>query len=145
MSDLWWLIAVVVVLVVLSIFDIRSRRIPVSGFVIIFVMSLMYRGITDGRDVDLLGVVWSVIPGLLLIGLSVLTERKIGMGDGILILVLGPGLGLLRCIYLLAGAFFLCCVFSGALLLLRKADRKTRIPFVPFITLGMGVMAIACG
>ena len=34
-------------------------------------------------------------------------------------------------------------LFSGVLLILKKAGRKTRIPFVPFVAFGVGVMLFA--
>ncbi len=145
MSDLWWLIAAVAVMTVLSIYDIRSRRIPVAGFAILFIMSVLYRMATDGSNVYIPDLVWGIVPGLLMMGLSLVTEQKVGTGDGILILILGLGMGPVRCVYVLAGAMVLCCVFCGVLLLIHRAGRNTQIPFVPFITLGMGVMAIACG
>jgi leader peptidase (prepilin peptidase)/N-methyltransferase len=40
-------------------------------------------------------------------------------------------------------ALFLSSILSIALLVAKKAGKKTTIPFLPFITLGMGVVTFA--
>lgn len=140
MFGVWWLVVGMLIFGVLSVFDIRSRRIPVCGFVIVFIYSLL--SLVCFRESDLVwsDVLMSSIPGLVLIGLSVVTDGKIGLGDGILVVGIGLALGIEKCAYMLAGALIFCCLFSGGLLVFRKAGLHTRIPFVPFITAGMGVI-----
>ncbi len=143
MQDLWWMIVFAIILILLSIFDIRTRRIPVTGFVVLFILSVMFRLMSDEGNIILQDLIWSILPGLFLIGVGLLTGGKVGIGDGILIMELGIAFGFIRCMYILTGALFLCCLFSAVLLLLHKGNKKTQIPFVPFITLGLGVMSIA--
>ncbi len=143
MQDMWWMITFAIILVILSVSDIRTRRIPVTGFIVLFIVSVMFRLMSDEGDIIWFDWVWSVLPGLFLTGVGLLTGGKVGIGDGILITELGIAFGFIRCMYILTGALFLCCLFSVVLLLLHKGNKKTQIPFVPFITLGLGVMSIA--
>ena len=141
MFGVWWLVVGILIFAVLSVFDINSRRIPICGFVIVFVYSVLSLVCFKENDLVWSEVLMSAIPGLVLMGLSVITEGKIGLGDGILVAEIGLALGIEKCAYMLTGALILSCLFSGGLLAFRKAGLHTRIPFVPFITAGMGVTA----
>ncbi|MBQ9334030.1 MAG: prepilin peptidase [Lachnospiraceae bacterium] len=141
MFGVWWLVVGILIFAVLSVFDIKSRRIPICGFVIVFVYSVLSLVCFKENDLVWSEVLMSAIPGLVLMGLSVITEGKIGLGDGILVAEIGLALGIEKCAYMLTGALILSCLFSGGLLAFRKAGLHTRIPFVPFITAGMGVIA----
>ena len=143
MQDMWWMITFAIVLVFLSVSDIRTRRIPIAGFIVLCILSVMFRLVSDDGDTVLLDWIWSILPGLFLIGIGLLSGGKVGIGDGILIMELGIAFGFIRCMYILTGALFLCCLFSIVLLLFHKGNKKTQIPFVPFITLGLGVMSVA--
>jgi leader peptidase (prepilin peptidase) / N-methyltransferase len=65
--------------------------------------------------------------------ISIVTAGKIGMGDALLLCLTGLGLGFWGNIELFAFALLLASIISIALLILRLADRKKSIPFVPFI------------
>ncbi len=141
MFGVWWLVVGILIFAVLSVFDIRSRRIPICGFVIVFVYSVLSLACFRETEFVWTDVLMSVIPGLVLMGLSVITEGKVGLGDGILVAEIGLALGIEKCACMLTGALVLSCLFAGGLLVFRKAGLQTRIPFVPFITAGMGVIA----
>ena len=85
-----------------------------------------------------------ILPGVFLLVLSIMTEGAIGRGDGLVSIVLGCYLGIWRVLLLLMGAFLLGAVFGGILLLCKKADRKTSLPFLPFL-LGAYLMMFAAG
>lgn len=135
-----WLLIYVILFIVLSIFDIKNKRIPTAGFVIVAAVSLLYLVICGREELRITDVLFSCVPGLVLVALSFLSDGKVGAGDGLLIMCLGPGLGLERIAYVLMGALIAGSLFSGILLALKKAGRNTAIPFVPFITIGLGVM-----
>ena len=71
--------------------------------------------------------------GLAVIMISILTKGKIGMADGLLLCTTGIGLGFWRNLELFAIALLMAAVISILLLMLRKADKKKAIPFVPFL------------
>jgi leader peptidase (prepilin peptidase)/N-methyltransferase len=74
--------------------------------------------------------------GVLFLCISVMTRGELGMGDGILLLALGTMLSLDELLVLLILAMAGCGVYSGFLLLVRKKNRHTRIPFLPFLLAG---------
>ena len=143
MFDMWWMVAGVVILSVLSIYDIRTRRIPLCGFAVVFAFSLVSLICFRDEKPVWLDVILSLVPGLMLIGLGVITEGKVGIGDGIIVAELGLALGFEKSVYMLTGALVLNCIFAGACLALKKAGPGTRVPFVPFITVSMGVISFA--
>lgn len=138
-----WILIYGLILIVLAVFDIRTKSIPVWGLGAVFAVSVVCCVTGSGNGIDIPGIVLACVPGAFMIVLSFMTEGKIGMGDGVLILGIGIGLGLEKTAYLLMGALIAGCIFSGILLVFKKAGKNTRIPFVPFITFGLGVMAFA--
>lgn len=138
--QLMWLLGFILLLAVLSIFDIRTKKIPIAGFISIYIYSALYLFFSGECIITLDGLLISLIPGLILAVLSFITEGKIGMGDALLTVGLGIGLGIERVSYTLAAALILICIFGLYMIFTRKMNRGSQIPFVPFITLGMGVM-----
>lgn len=120
-----------------TVMDIRDQNISlkavlagISGAFVWMILELVYRKLTW---VDL---IVSVIPGLLLMFLSVLGRGSIGTGDGIIILVLGLLMGCRTTMVILLTGLFLSAGWSVVLLIRKKAGRSSRIPMIPFILTG---------
>lgn len=73
--------------------------------------------------------------GLLFLLLSLGSKGAVGMGDGWVLLALGCMLETEEYIRLTGFGILLAAVFSGILLIGYKKNRKTEIPFVPFLFL----------
>jgi len=129
-----------IALIVLSILDLKDRRLPVvlligisialAGFRIFYFQYQPFLWMAGG----VLGV------GFLLI--SKVTKEAIGYGDSWIIVLLGIFLGIWEVILLLLITFFITGLV-GMVLILRKADKGTGIPMVPIVTiayLGMRLM-----
>ena len=82
-----------------------------------------------------------VIGGLILI-LHKLTRGGIGMGDGYLLMVTGMYLGFLKNLILIFYAMLLTAAVSVFLLICKRADRKKKMPFVPFLFIAYMGMVI---
>lgn len=82
----------------------------------------------------------SLFPGAFFLALAYLTREKIGYGDGYVILFLGPVFGLTGILIGCVGALFLSAICSIGLLCLRKANKNTQLPFLPFLAAGMGAV-----
>jgi prepilin signal peptidase PulO-like enzyme (type II secretory pathway) len=65
----------------------------------------------------------------------------IGLGDVKLAAAIGAGLGLERALWALAFAFVFGAVYGLALIAVRRASRRTALPFAPFIAAGAFVAA----
>ncbi len=89
------------------------------------------------------GVMFSgIYIGVILLILSKLSRGGIGAGDGIVFVVTGLVYGIWENAVLLLIALTLSGVVGGILLILHKVGRKALIPFVPFVSVGYGVMFI---
>lgn len=121
-------------LLVVSIFDIKEKAIPV--------LFLVVGGILAG-----VGAVYSVIvgevswylpllgmmPGAALLVIARITE-KMGYGDGIVLLMIGGLIGYRGSLLVLCMGSFFASIFCVVLLAVRKVKKHSRIPYVPFLT-----------
>lgn len=140
MFDVRWLVGYMVILVALSVFDIRKKEIPMWGICLLGMVSLGY--LITGSGIIFYDAIMGCVPGMLLIILALLTKEKVGYGDGLVLLFIGLALGFELSMYMLMLALFLNCVMCGALFALHKVGKQTPIPFVPFLTIGMGIVGI---
>lgn len=123
-----------VILVVSSIKDIKRRRISMSIIVpgiIILLICLPFR-----NNISVVNGLFGTIVGISMIGIGRLSRWQIGMGDGIILILTGIGLGFWENAFLLLYALLLIFLFSVILLFLKKITKKTTLPFIPFIFLG---------
>lgn len=136
--------------VALALIDIDVHRLPnaivLPSYVVVAVL-LLVPAVVDGRWDDLLRAVLGGV--VLFVGYFLLVfihPAGMGFGDVKLAGVLGAYLGWLGWGALAVGAFLgflLGGVYGAVLLLLRRAGRKSAIPFGPFMLLGalVGVLA----
>lgn len=126
---------VLIFLAILSSEDIREKKISVKTILIGALPAIICRFI-DGQasGIEISG---SLIPGVLLLLLSIMTKESIGKGDGIVVMVLGLWIGgqmtfLVVCLAIWAAGIF------AAVCLIRK--KRGLIPFVPCLLMGTEVL-----
>ena len=135
--------AVLIFLSICTIFDIRKKEIP-------FILAGMGMAAAVGFTIWRIGngtifaaqILPAALPGLFFLLVSWCTKEKVGYGDGILLLIIGLTVGFYQCLTGLCISLFLSAFFGVLLLFLHKAKKNSRIPFVPFLTMGMGVCFI---
>ena len=107
------------------------------GFVFLSVISLI-----QGRLTFLERVIGFSL-GLLLILLHKVSRGQIGLGDGLILCVTGISLGFYKNSILLINSLFLSAIFSIIYIFIKKANRKTTIPFIPFVFIAsLGVVFV---
>lgn len=74
-----------------------------------------------------------IIPGAALLALSFLTEKKVGSGDGIVLMILGLWEGGESAFLLFCTALFFQALAAVVLLIFKKADKQRKLPFIPFM------------
>ena len=118
-----------------SVCDLKSRRIPLlllalsgSAGLLIFFMS---------HTMTPLEEVLGIILGGAFISISLISEGRFGIGDGLAILIAGIHLGGreagVTCLY----AMLMSAMFSVALLMIRRCSKNREVPFVPFLLAGL--------
>lgn len=130
-------------LCILSVSDIRTKTIPGwaapvfgAGMIVIHIFL---------KDLSFTGCLAGLIPGAVLLLLSVAFRSQIGTGDGAAVLVCGLATGFEKTFAALTAAFVFCAIFSGILLILKRIRRSDSLPFLPFLAAAYMLMAIMRG
>ncbi|SHK07588.1 Flp pilus assembly protein, protease CpaA [Paramaledivibacter caminithermalis DSM 15212] len=120
------------ILLTISIMDIKMKIIPnnlvISGIILGTIMVFLNNHISIISA--LLGC--TICGGLIAI-ISFITRGSIGMGDAKLFACIGIFLGLHMTLGILIVATILSGLIGLYLLIFKKADRKTLLPFAPYI------------
>lgn len=121
--------------------DLKEKQI--SLFALVAGMTLGMIKLVLGISNDGFFYAIALIPGLALIICSYIFAGKIGRGDGLALLILGAIEGYRKCMIITLigiGAMFGFCLVG---LIIRKLNRNTEIPFIPFLTAGMVISHLA--
>lgn len=125
----------VLFLAMLSLEDIREKRISVRRVIIGAVAAAICQFI-DGQTSGIT-IVDSLIPGIVLLLLSVMTKESIGIGDGIVVMMLGLWIGGQMAFLVVCLAVWTAGIFATICLIRKKREL---IPFVPCLLMGMEVL-----
>ncbi len=120
-------------LAVLSWTDIRTRKVPVIPVMLSGVVFVIYRVWTGVTVMELAA---GILPGTLLLLLAFVSGESIGKGDGLVLFMLGIYCGMAKAVAVLGMALLLAAVLALVLLLLKRANRKTKLPFLPCLCAG---------
>lgn len=124
-------VSITTMLVLCSAQDMYKKKLLVWPLVLFALLVILCSCFSN--SISILDRLGGFILGLGVILLSLVTGGKIGLGDGIILAITGIGLGLWANMELFAIALFLAAIVSILLLILRIANRKKSIPFVPFL------------
>lgn len=131
-------VGVIIMLAVGSIWDIRERQIPVKLLILDIIAGVILTVIN--RKINWPEEWYLYVVGIL-IGIGILLaghfcNGSIGTADGIMLAVIGGILGYQETLLLLMNAVMAAAVCSILLIVLKRGNRKTAIPFFPFMLLG---------
>lgn len=120
----------------LSVIDVRQREVPAWLLVIGSAGAILLTGwrLHTG-ETSLVGMAFGAVPGVMLLAIAFLTKNA-GIGDGIVLLQLSFLFLLERVILAFSISLIIMGLFSGVILLLKKGNRQTRMPYLPFLWLG---------
>ena len=125
-------------LTVLAVFDWKEQKIPLllaGGGLLAALIVNLYRVIHNVENWRwlVISVVLGMLPGIYMLTVAYFTG-KAGYGDGITLMSLGMFTDFKTCILLWGFSMLFLSLVSVALLCLRKANRDTRLPYLPFLT-----------
>ena len=131
---------VFIVLVIEALKDFRKKEvnIPILGIMAIAAMIMVFLG----KDISVSNAIIGLAEGVLLILVSVMTKGQIGIGDGILLAACGLMLGGKDNMVMFFFACLSSAIVSVLIMIIKKADKKTKIPFVPFMIPGFLIMVL---
>ena len=129
---------IAIMLLVLSIVDIRSKRIPLLMIVGLILMAMVSS--LNLRPVDGVLMVAGAVVGLVFVFISKMTREKLGYGDSLILLALGILLGFWEVMILILIAFLASACFGIIMVCWKKKNKNTSFPFVPFISLSYALV-----
>lgn len=125
-----------------AVHDIKYKTIIPSSLVTGSIVSVLFLLIQ--KDGSVFYHISGMLAGIFLIVCSYVTKGQIGIGDGLIFcftgILLGPG----RNIYLLFIALVFCAMISSLMVATKRAGKKTKIPFVPFVAAAYPLICIIC-
>lgn len=132
---MWIYICGLVLLIMLSVVDIKYKSIPVYAiFIVVVTMFLM--GLTGNREID----IWGVIGFIILAAFMALF--KVGAAD----IYISVGIyfiwGFYKAVMIIWVGFILCGCVGIILVILKQLKVKNGIPFIPFMTIGYVVVML---
>lgn len=116
-----------------TILDIKKREISLVSIIIYGIIGIVMLFIE--KSTSLSSTVGGFLIGIGIMILNKLTKDGIGIGDGYIVMVTGIYLGFQRNAGLILYAMLLAAGYSVFLLIIKKVDKKEKIPFVPFLFL----------
>ena len=125
----------IIFLAMRSLEDIREKRISVNRVMIGALAAVIYQ-FTAGQASGI-AIIGSLMPGIVLLLLSVMTKESIGKGDGIGVMVLGLWIGGWMTFLAVCLAVWAAGIFATVCLIRKKREL---IPFVPCLLMGMEVL-----
>lgn len=133
---MWGVILTAVCLAAMSIADIVNRKVPLWMLAVQASLAtgmLIWGGINGELRIG--GICKALIPGIILVAIA-LSTKKAGWADGVVLLLLGIQTDYEKCMAAVLAALFLMAVLSAVLLMLHKVKKDTKLPFIPFLTMG---------
>jgi leader peptidase (prepilin peptidase)/N-methyltransferase len=123
--------AVFIFLAFLTFHDIKNRQLPIrliGIFGIAMVGICFAKGYFGSWEIGV-----RILPGMFLVIVAYLTNQSIGYGDGIVIMLIGLICDIHVMITFILLAFLLSAIASILLLISRKGNKQSKIPFMPFL------------
>lgn len=114
--------------------DVESRLLSASVLVLSGILGIIYLILIRGQEFVLIGE--SILPGLILCIVSLLSKEALGYGDGITVMVIGLWCGSIFVMQMLLTGFVLSGLYA-AIMCLRGC--RENIPFLPFLLTAMEV------
>jgi Flp pilus assembly protein, protease CpaA len=122
-----------------GITDIRKQMVSRRLLWILFLVCLITVPFMTNHNI--LSIVGGIIIGFCTIGISIASKEQIGKGDGIVITAIGLVFGARRCLIVVCIASFLMAVVAIGIVLFRRGNRQTRLPFLPAVFAGYAFCA----
>ncbi len=138
MNEKAWMVIKEIVLLaglgIMSVEDIRKKGIKRLWLIGLGIVGLIFT-IADA-EVLCVSFLLRFVPGVVFVLLAWATREQIGMGDALLILVMGWYLNAIELVDVCLLAFFIAGLVALVLLVVIKKSKKFELPMVPFIFAG---------
>lgn len=111
--------------------DIKSRQLNIITLIIFAFLGLIINFFIMDNKVG--EICLSLLPGIVMILLSFISNQSVGYGDGVVVGIIGLYVGLARVVVTGIFALIIAMFFSMVLVTVGNVGHRQTIPFVPFI------------
>lgn len=122
---------VLILLILCSITDIKEKKVYSLPCFIFMMAGIILESMIKQKGI--LNISSGILPGVLIYIAGIMTGGGIGKGDAIIFIVIGVFMGLKKSLILLVCSLIFINIIGLFILIFRKGNMKTKIPFVPFI------------
>lgn len=136
-AEYFILILTGIYLAAMALSDGKNKKIPIFPGIICMTVVIAFQVINKNSPEKWLP---GIIIGIFIYIISLVSRGQVGMGDGFVYLVSGVALGFGRNLELFAISLLLASVVALYLIVVKKAGRKARMPFIPFTAIAYGVV-----
>lgn len=128
--------SILIYLIICTFTDLKKRSISLIISTVFILAGLILCILGYSPHDNFISLLLSLLPGGVLLLLSVVTKEAIGYGDGLMLITMGFYLSHPENLSILLYSLIIAGIFSLFLLTLGKYQRKYKIPFSPFLLLG---------
>lgn len=129
-------IKILIVLVLMYFAFVDCKKKCISKWPLILLSIIVAICTIVVKELSIIEMIGGITVGFIMILISLLTKQKLGLGDGILITIMGAFLGFQTTLLMILYALTVSAIYSMILLVIKHVNRQYRIPFIPFILIG---------
>lgn len=126
-----------------AVWDIKKNSVPKIYLYIWGATAVLYVIVRLISGTSVFALICAFVPGSIGLVLAFITKEQIGIGDGLVLILMGAFLDVKVITEIMIVAFVVLTPVTIILLVLRVVGGKTRIPFIPFLL--VGYLVCICG
>ena len=131
-------ICLIIILGVICVFDIKRKKIPVYMLIILAAAGIISNFTVGEFDIE--KRIIAMLPGMILLIVSMITKQQIGYGDGMIILIMGLYIDIDDILSIVLSSFLLSSIAAIILMTVFKKKKNFEMAFSPFLLIGYGLV-----
>ena len=131
-------ICLIIILGVICVFDIKRKKIPVYMLIILAAAGIISNFTVGEFDIE--KRIIAMLPGMILLIVSMITKQQIGYGDGMIILIMGLYIDIDDILSIVLSSFLLSSIAAIILMTIFKKKKNFEMAFSPFLLIGYGLV-----
>ena len=131
-------ICLIIILGVICVFDIKRKKIPVYMLIILAAAGIISNFTVGEFDIE--KRIIAMLPGMILLIVSMITKQQIGYGDGMIILIMGLYIDIDDILSIVLSSFLLSSIAAIILMPVFKKKKNFEMAFSPFLLIGYGLV-----
>lgn len=129
-------ICLIIILGVICVFDIKRKKIPVYMLIILAAAGIISNFTVGEFDIE--KRIIAMLPGMILLIVSMITKQQIGYG--MIILIMGLYIDIDDILSIVLSSFLLSSIAAIILMTVFKKKKNFEMAFSPFLLIGYGLV-----